>query len=44
MDEHGFIAGKTLPDGWLIAVAPLLFGRARLTIGHGGYLCYDRGY
>ena len=33
IEEYGFLAYRWLPDGRLLAVVPLTFGRARLTIG-----------
>lgn len=38
-----FIAFRDLPDGRFLAVVPLTFSRARLTIGRG-YRTYDRAY
>lgn len=38
-----FIAARRLPDGRILAVVPLTFGRARLTLGRD-LLGYDRGY
>lgn len=32
-NEHGFLASRSLPDGRLLAVVPLTYGRARLTVG-----------
>ena len=33
IDDQGFIKQRRLPDRWLLAVDPLVFGRARLGIG-----------
>ncbi len=42
-DENSFIDSRVLPDGRLLTVAPLTFGRARLTIGYGTSF-YDDGW
>jgi hypothetical protein len=36
----GFLASRLLPDGRTLAVIPLTYGRARLTVGRGE-LTYD---
>lgn len=33
----------TLPDGRHVAIQPLVFGRARLTVGHGR-MFWDQGW
>ena len=38
-----FLAYRDLPDGRLLALVPLLFGRASLTLGPGG-ADYDGGF
>ena len=38
-----FLAHKILPDGRVVAVISLTYGRARVTIGRG-FLGYDDGW
>lgn len=40
---HAFLASRILDDGRILALLPLLFDRARLTLGTG-WLGYDKGY
>lgn len=40
---QGAIAQRRLSDGTILAVVPLTYGRARLTIGRDEN-SYDRGY
>lgn len=40
---EGALAQRTLPDGRILAVAPLTYGRARLTIGYDE-MTYESGY
>jgi len=40
---HLFIRTRVMDDGTVLTVAPLTFGRARLTIGRD-WTGYDQGY
>lgn len=40
----GFIYQRILDDGRLLAIVPLTFGRARITIGPANTGCYDDGW
>lgn len=40
---EGALLEKTLPDGRIVAIFPLTFGRARITVGRGE-LTYEHGY
>lgn len=42
-DENGFLASRWLSDGRLLAVIPLTYGRARLTVGRNPYV-YDDSF
>lgn len=42
-DIPGALATRWLPDGRVLAVMPLVFGRARLTVG-SSTLHYDDGW
>lgn len=42
-EANEFIATRTTPGGLVLAVVPLLYGRARLTVGRD-FESYDRGY
>ena len=39
-----FLAYRRIPDGRLVAVLPLTFGRARIVIGPDQALWYDDGW
>lgn len=41
--DDGFIAVRDLGDGRMGCVVPMLFGKARLTVGVGTE-CYDHAY
>jgi hypothetical protein len=43
-DMFGVLFRRTLPDGRILDVMPLTFGRARLHIGPAGALFYDDGW
>ncbi len=43
-DEGGFIAVRMLPDGRALAVVPLTFGRARLCLGPGDLMTYEKAW
>lgn len=42
--EEGVVAERNLPDGRLLHVVPLTFGRARLNIGPQGQQWYSDGW
>lgn len=42
--EGQFLAVRLLPDGRGLAVVPLTFGRARLCIGPGDLMTYDKAW
>lgn len=43
---HGYAHEKQLPDGRMVAIMPLLLGRARIIVGSKDYwdYCYQDGY
>ncbi len=46
MRDFGYVAWRCLPDGTVLAVAPMLFGNGRLYVdvhetGYRDFYCYD---
>lgn len=47
LNENGEVGRRVLPDGRVLAVVPLTFGRARLYVARAetdGMGCYDDGW
>lgn len=42
--EDGIIAERNLPDGRILHVVPLTYGRARLCVGPADSMCYEDGW